>query len=245
LHSTDEQACFGAIAITVDRPGVRAIDGGDGDNLLASRSSSGRLCMKRPICAGLFVALAAFSFAPPAARANPDDFTKRLMGRAPGKGVTYACFTRAYDDAHLAAHPQQNVRAMMLLVKIDSEVGDGYNLTIGVNFRSRKSLFETSGDCAAPHPEGDSSDPKGAQSAHCAIPCDGGPIDVALKDNGSVLLTIPNGARVWRPGSINPNENVHGAFAADDKLFRLDRASLSQCAPVGVDKAEKAILLRN
>jgi hypothetical protein len=201
--------------------------------------------MKRPICAGLFVALAAFSFAPPAARANPDDFTKRLMGRAPGKGVTYACFTRAYDDAHLAAHPQQNVRAMMLLVKIDSEVGDGYNLTIGVNFRSRKSLFETSGDCAAPHPEGDSSDPKGAQSAHCAIPCDGGPIDVALKDNGSVLLTIPNGARVWRPGSINPDENVHGAFAADDKLFRLDRASLSQCAPVGVDKAEKAILLRN
>jgi hypothetical protein len=177
---------------------------------------------------------------------SPQDFTKRLMGRAPGKGKTFSCFTRAYDEAHLAGHPLQNVRAMKLLVKIDSEAGDGYDLVIGVNFRSRKSMFETEGDCAAPHAEGESGAPApaGPASVHCAIACDGGAIDVALKDNGSVLLTIPNGARVWKPGSIDPDENVHGAFGEDDKLFRLDRASLSQCEPLGADKSEKATLAK-
>jgi hypothetical protein len=168
------------------------------------------------------------------------------MGRTPGKGKTFACFTRAYDEAHLSAHSLQNVRAMKLLVKIDSEAGDSYDLVIGVNFRSRKSMFETEGDCASPHAEGESAAPApaGPAGVHCAIACDGGAIDVALKDNGSVLLTIPNGARVWKPGSIDPDENVHGAFGEDDKLFRLDRASLSQCEPLGADKSEKAALAK-
>ena len=202
--------------------------------------------MNRLVCAGLLVGLALSSWIPQAAFADPaanaKDFTTRLMGRTPGKGVTYACFTRTYDEAHLAAHPKQNVRAMMLLVKIDPEAGEAYNLSIGVNFRSRKNLFETAGDCAAAPTDGDEG---GGKTAHCSIPCDGGPIQIALKDNGSILLTIPAGARVWRPGSINSDENIHGAFAEDDKLFRLDRASLSECAPEAVDKAEKAILLRN
>jgi hypothetical protein len=214
-------------------------------NLLASLSRTGAL-MKRLVRCGLLAALAVSFWIPSTAFAasatNSEDFTKRLMGRAPGKGVTYACFTRAYDEAHLAAHPKQNVRAMMLLVKIDPEEGEAYNLSIGVNFRSRKNLFETAGDCAAAPAEGDEG---GGKTAHCSIPCDGGPIQIALKDNGSILLTIPDGARVWRPGSINSDENIHGAFGEDDKLFRLDRANLSECAPEAVDKAEKAILLRN
>ena len=199
--------------------------------------------MNRLISFGLLAALVLPSWAPQAALAgSAADFTTRLMGRTPGKGVTYACFTRTYDEAHLAAHPKQNVRAMMLLVKIDPEAGEAYNLSIGVNFRSRKNMFETAGDCAAAPTDGDAG---GGKTAHCSIPCDGGPIQIALKDNGSILLTIPDGARVWRPGSINSDENIHGAFAEDDKLFRLDRASLSECAPEAVDKAEKAILLRN
>jgi hypothetical protein len=171
---------------------------------------------------------------------NSDDFVKRLMGRAPGKGKTFACFNRLYDEPHLASHPKQNVRTISLLVAFDSENPDSYNLRIGVNFRNRKHFFETGGDCGNPHAEGEAG---GAYVAHCGIACDGGKIDVALKDNGSVLMTIPDGARVWRQGAED-NDTVHGAFGEDDKLFRIDRVALAQCVALGSDKSEKAALTR-
>jgi hypothetical protein len=212
-------------------------------NLLASLSRMGAL-MKQLIRGGVLAALAVSFLVPhvafAASPANPEDFIKKLMGRAPGKGKTPACFNRVYDDAHLAAHPQQNVRTMTLLVLIDSENPDSYDLRVGVNFRNRKHYFETEGDCVKPHPEDEAG---GAVTAHCAVACDGGGIDVALKDNGSVLLTIPNGARMWRPGAED-NDTVHGAFGPDDKLFRVDRAALSECMPLAADKAEKALLAR-
>jgi len=164
-----------------------------------------------------------------------EDFTAKLMGRAPGKGKTIACFNRVYDEAHLAAHPQQNVRAMMLMVSMSADDPDALDLRVGTNFRSRKILFQSEGNCAKPE--------AGSTSAHCSVACDGGKIDVALKDNGSVLLSIPDGARVWRPGAPD-NDTERGAFAADDKLFRLDRAALNQCLPLAADKEEKAMLTR-
>src|SRR5258708_3495567 len=136
-------------------------------------------------------ALALSGFAFPAAAAG--DFTTKLMGRAPGKGKTIACFNRVYDEAHLAAHPQQNVRAMTLMISISSDDPGSLDLRIGTNFRSRKILFQSEGNCA--HPEA------GAASAPCSVACDGGSIGVALKDNRSVLLTIPACARVSPPGA--------------------------------------------
>lgn len=188
---------------------------------------------------------AAVALAPAAARADPaaspQDFVTRLMARAPGKGKTFACFTRIYDAAHLAAHPQQNVRSMMVLITVDSTDVYNYSLAVGSLFRSRKGLLESSGDCAFAHDESDASSPR---TARCSIACDGGSFEIALKDNGSVLLTVPEGARLWRPGSEDPGDNVHGAFGPDDKLFRLDRAPLSQCVALGADAAEKAQLRR-
>jgi hypothetical protein len=199
--------------------------------------------MNRLISAGLLAALVLSSWTPAAALAAPanaQDFIKRLMGRAPGRGKTAACFNRVYDDSHLASHPQQNVRTMTLLVLIDSENPDNYDLRVGVNFRNQKHYFETQGDCARPETEGDAG---GSYSAHCSVACDGGSIGVALKDNGSVLLTIPDGARVWRPGAPD-NDSERGAFGEDDKLFRVDRADLLQCMPLAADKDEKALLKR-
>jgi hypothetical protein len=200
--------------------------------------------MNRLVFAGIVVAFTLSAVAPQSAFAGPatssQDFIKRLMGRAPGKGKTVACFNRVYDEAHLASHPQQNVRNMTLLIVMDSGNPDSYSLRIGVNFRNRKHYFETDGDCMSLHPEGEAG---GAYAAHCGVACDGGSIDVALKDNGSVLLTIPDGARVWRPGA-DDNDTVRGAFGADDKLFRVDRAELPQCLPLAADKDEKAALAR-
>jgi hypothetical protein len=179
---------------------------------------------------------------------TPQEFAKRLLGHEPAKGVTYACFNRVYDPAHLASHPQQNTRAMAALVvyTIDPKVTDEpqYDLRIGVNFRKSAHMLEVEGDCRALKPE---DDPNGPVTAHCSVACDGGSLDVALKDNGSLLVTIPEGARTFTPGLDLEKEprRLHGGFGADDKLFRVDRADIRQCLELGADKQEKAKMLRS
>ena len=181
-------------------------------------------------------ALAAALAAPAAA----DDFTARLFGRAPGKGATYACFTRVYDEAHLKGHPQQNVRAMYALAKIDSDFPNSYDVRIGSYFRNIKGRLDTEGSCGM---EAAPSDEYGAKTMHCGVACDGGSIDVAVQDNGSLLIGIPERARLWRPGDDMPN-SVHGAFGPDDKLFRLDRAKPAACLPLADDAADRREIAR-
>ena len=172
------------------------------------------------------------------------DFIRHLIGRAPRKGKTAACFSRAYGAAHLAAHPQQNVREMLTLVLIDSDSPERYSLTIGARFRSRKALFETTGDCGWPHAEPGAAGPP---SAHCSVSCDGGSMDVSLKNDGSIYVKIPEGANVWRPGDRPTEDGVsrRGAFGADDQFFRVDRTNLDQCLPIAYDEELKALLARD
>jgi hypothetical protein len=187
----------------------------------------------------LYAAATAAMLGSAANAVGAEDFVSRLLGRAPAKGKTYACFTRVYDPAHLVSHPQQNVRSMILLVVVDSDNPDSYQLRIGSHFRTRKGMLDTAGDCAVPHDASDAS-PAGA---HCSVACDGGAIEVALKDKDAVMLSIPEGARLWKPGS-DDDASVHGAFGPDDKLFRLDRSPAAECAEEGADAAEKALLKR-
>ncbi len=188
----------------------------------------------------------------PAIAETADDFVKRLLARAPAIGTTYACFERVYDAAHLASHPQQNVETMTLLVKYtiaahpDPGEAPQYELRIGVKFRQAKRMKEVDGECSATHPE---NDPNGPVAAHCGVACDGGAIDVALKDNGAMLVTIPAGARTWTPGADDKQdeadrEALHGGFGTDDKLFRLDRADMRQCLVLAADRKEKAQMTR-
>ena len=79
--------------------------------------------------------------------------------------------------------------------------------------------------------------------AHCGVDCDGGSIDVAIKDAKSVLVSIPNGARIWRAGSDDDRDRVK-RFGADDKVFRLDKMALSECLRLADDGKEKASLRR-
>jgi hypothetical protein len=200
--------------------------------------------VKRFPIAGSFLVLGAALWSPCVVLAAPpksaEEFTARLMGRAPGKGETVVCFSRVYDDAHLAAHPKQNVRSMVLKVSVGHDDPGKYSLTIGVDFRHARRPFETSGDCLNPEAQADAN---GAFGVHCAVACDGGGIGVALKDNGSVLVSIPDGARVWSPNA-NSDETRRGAFGEDDKIFRLDRADSRQCLSIADDADEKKLLLR-
>ncbi len=81
--------------------------------------------------------------------------------------------------------------------------------------------------------------------AHCGVDCDGGSIDIALKDKGQVLVTIPNSAGMGTEAGATPNKAVlRRQFADDDKVFLLDRTTLDKCLPLVVDDADRALMRR-
>lgn len=158
-----------------------------------------------------------------------------LFGKSAGEGRVFACFVRHYDNPHLSTHPQQNVTDMLLLVDraaLADEGSDWYALSLGVNFRKVKTQFQVAGGCGV----GD-----GKTLLNCGIECDGGQIDVRLRDETSILVDIPYGARTWDPGS-DADPPAEAAFGEDDKLFRLDRTELSQCIDLVYDNDVKAQL---
>jgi hypothetical protein len=149
------------------------------------------------------------------------------MGRVPGEGKTFACFTRVYDAAHLAAHPAQNVRSMEALAVVYSAAArESYQLRMGFRFRGRPEEFTTVAECG---------------DAVCAGPAPGS-MRVALDDGASVLMDIPDGAHLWRPGPPNPKDTLDDAFGPDDKRFRLYRTDLADCRDQMFDYERKALL---
>lgn len=159
-----------------------------------------------------------------------------IFGHDPGAARASACFSRQYTKAHLAGHPHQNVTDM--LVYVDKPAGEGeqqsYTVALGVNFRTLATAFQVSGSCSA------GSD--GRSALNCGIECDGGSISVRVKNEESILVEIPRGARIWDPESeAEPPANAR--FGSDDKLFRLDRANVEDCLSLVWDEdVKKAIL---
>ncbi|MBP1860650.1 hypothetical protein [Rhizobium herbae] len=167
------------------------------------------------------------------------DANLQLFGRDVGKEKAYACYARKYTKAHLASHPDQNVRDMMVFVDShEDEEGAGrqYVLGMSVNFRQLKQPYSTYGGCSA--------GTDGKQALNCGIDCDGGTIGVRIKDRNSILLDIPNGARVSDDDNEEElSELPDGAkFGSDDKIFRLDRTDLSACLPLATDEETRAAL---
>jgi hypothetical protein len=133
---------------------------------------------------------------------------------------------------------------MQLLVKVNQQPdGTNYGVRMGVTFRKSGTHFESAGDCSSIHDRTEAGDKAGV--AHCGVDCDGGSIDVAIKDAKSVLVSIPDGARIWRAGSNGDDSgNARQRFGADDKVFRLDKVALTQCLRLADDNKEKAMLRR-
>jgi hypothetical protein len=191
--------------------------------------------MQKLIAAGLGLAIL-WTF--PVCAASQTDTL--LFGKDPGDKA-FACYTRHYDEAHLKGHPQQNVTDMTLLVESQGTGEDKYySLSIGVDFRKAKGL-QVAGGCG--------STVANEKLLNCAVDCDGGAIDVRLKDADSVLIDIPNGARTWNPlddtdedAGPDPSDNPDAAFGPDDKTFRVDRAALNLCTDLVSDDEDKKLL---
>lgn len=212
------------------------------------------------IIAGLIAAVAA-AFTPPSAIANeqkPDlDFAKRMFAGSVPNPKAYACFVRRYDAAHMAQHPLQKVSVMKLLISTEKDpdfASFQYAFRLGVNFRDRRGDFDSSGNCghaptvkdpadAEMPPEDRVTLPAGIDFA-CDVDCDGGGISVSLANNDNAVIVKLDHIRIWKGN--DPDSEAAGALeaGADDKVFRLDRTSLNDCASLVADRKELAAMRR-
>ena len=169
-------------------------------------------------------------------------FQTQLFGRTVDRESAFACFTRTYDPGHLASHPHQNVRTMKLLVagRAGSDT-PSYGLRMDVTFRKSREHFTTGGSCGSLHDQSSPSDLK--PTVHCGVDCDGGNIDVSLRDAKSVLVGIPAGARISSNRDADELVDHSKRFGSDDKVFRLDRAKVSECLGLA-DDADKPAMRR-
>jgi hypothetical protein len=153
---------------------------------------------------------------------------------------SYACFVRRYDANHLAQHPKQKVSAMKLLVTAENppeEKITNYSFRIGVKYRHRPGNFDSAGYCNHVVAE----DRGGEIRFGCGVDCDGGGIAIAMKDGKSAVIELER-IRMWdrnKPDDDADNDLVAGA---DDKIFRVDRAELRECAELVTDRKELAAL---
>ena len=211
-----------------------------------------------PLLAGL---LALTAIAGPAIaddRQLDADFAKRMFAWTAPKPKGFACFTRRYDAAHMAQHPLQKVSAMKLLITAEKTDPDDrvldYSFRLGVNFRDRAGNFDSSGDCGhAPTikdsenpdipPEDRVTRPTGIDF-ECDVDCDGGGVNVSLANSDNAIILKLDHIRIWKSNA--PDAEAAGALqaGADDKVFRLDRTTLNECASLVADREELAAMRR-
>lgn len=195
----------------------------------------------------LIAACAALSpLAGPAAAADDQQdetkFAKRVFADTLDKATEYACFSRHYDAQHLAQHPLQKVSIMKLLISAERDPEDkklAYSFRLGVNFRNRPGDFDSSGVCA--HLTGDDA-AKEKIDFGCGVDCDGGGISINLaQDNASVIVKFAS-IRVWKDKDNDEDAATALNAGADDKVFRLDRTNISDCAAIAINRKELAAM---
>jgi hypothetical protein len=172
-------------------------------------------------------------------KAKAATFDNRMFG-GPLSQKTYACFVRRYDASHLAQHPKQKVSAMKLLVTAEDAPEDktvNYSFRLGFKYRHRAGNFDSSGYCSHIVAE----NAGGEIRLGCGVDCEGGGIEVAMKDDKSALIRLER-IRIWernKPDDDASNDLVAGA---DDNIFRVDRSDLHECSELVTDRKELAAL---
>jgi hypothetical protein len=185
------------------------------------------------------------------------DFAQRMFAGSVPNPKAYACFARHYDAEHMAQHPLQKVSVMKLLISTEKDPdfpNFQYAFRLGVSFRDRPGSFDSSGNCghAPTITDPDSSDippedrvtrPAGIDF-ECDVDCDGGGVNVTLANNDDAINLTLDHIRLWRGNIPDAKEADALQAGADDKLFRLDRTSVNECASLVADRKELAAMRR-
>ena len=172
------------------------------------------------------------------------EYARQIFAGNVGAPKAYACFVRRYDAEHMAQHPRQKVSVMKLLItaeKVPEDVALNHSFRLGVNFRNRAGDFDSSGDCG--HTRA-SENPTGSVQVGCGVDCDGGGINVTLSPDRKSVIVRLDSVRIWRANK--PDEEASHSLdgGADDRVFRVDRTSLSDCTALVTDRKELAAMRR-
>jgi hypothetical protein len=184
--------------------------------------------------------LAGFAPLDQAVAANSgNEFLAHVVGHLYPRGESFACFTRQYDAAHLAAHPRQHVIFAKALIAANfrksSLPGGGagymYQVSLAFRFRGREETLTGVAECGDGTPK-DSL----VGGAVCAGPGEKAS-HLALSGDTLLVMRIPAGAPLWAPGPIDQrHDTVKNPFGTDDTEFRLVRAELKQCEDLAFDR---------
>ena len=203
------------------------------------------------LIAGVLAAAVGFAPSPAVADDSPDiAFSKRMFGGSAPQPKGYACFVRRYDAAHMAQHPLQKVTVMKLLITAEMVPDDKvleYSFRLGVNFRDRPGDFDSSGDCGhaavTKVPDNAETEIPAGVDIVCAVDCDGGGVTVSLANKDASLIVKPlDRIRIWKGKNFDETATTALNAGADDKVFRLDRTKLDECAPLVADRKELAAM---
>jgi hypothetical protein len=173
------------------------------------------------------------------AAAAGNEFLAALFGALPRQGESFACFSRQYDEAQLAARPGQKVAYMKALIaayyrqsSLAPQTGAySYQVSLAFRFRDRADTLTGVAECG----EGRVRDSLRG-GAYCAGPGDPG-AHLGLQGRQVLVVTIPNGADLWAPGPLEKrHDTVKNPFGADDKTFLLVRTELSECDDLAFDR---------
>lgn len=170
--------------------------------------------------------------------AQSESLKQRLFAGKISKTKSYACFVRRYDAAHLAAHPQQKVNGMKLLVTLEKDPeaeSRDYSFRLGVSFRNKKGLFDSSGSCGNPMVSEVSAD---KLQIGCGVDCDGGGLSIEMAKSDKAVIVRLERVRIWQHNKPDEEAAHELDGGADDKVFRLDRADLEDCRVLVSDRRE-------
>ncbi len=185
----------------------------------------------------LLVGAAVALVTPALAAGSGNPFLERLVGGLDKKQKSFACFSRHYDNAHLAAHPKQKVADMKMLVNAyyteafpPSAPGSyAYQVSLAFKLKDRPETLTQVAECG-----GDLKDSR-VRGAYCAGPGDKG-VHLTLDGKDAVVIAIRGGADLWAPGPIDQrHDTVKNPLGADDKAFRLVRTELKECEDLAFD----------
>jgi hypothetical protein len=173
------------------------------------------------------------------AAGSDNEFFANLLGRLHRQGESFACFSRQYDDANLAAHRGQRVTFVKALVNAyfrESLVAPAggsylYQVSLAFRFRDRPETLTGVAECGDGTPRDSLHG-----GAYCAGPA-GAATHLALQGRQVLVVTIPDGADLWMPGPVDKrHDTVKNPFGPDDRVFRLIRTDLRQCEDLAFDR---------